>query len=73
MVVGVETVPTFKKGIPRLLFEKKFDPEATRVFDVTPDGKRFLIIKPRETEQTATEINVVLNWTEELKKGVPGK
>jgi len=33
---------------------------------------RFLMIKPTEQEQAAqTQINVVLNWFEELKRRVP--
>ena len=39
-------------------------------YAVTPDGQRFLMIKESE-EQTATQINVVLNWFEELKQRVP--
>ena len=40
-------------------------------YDVTPDGQRFLMLKRSEQEQTATHINVVLNWLEELKRRVP--
>ena len=36
------------------------------------DGQRFLMLKPTEQAQAApTQINVVLNWTEELKQRVP--
>ncbi len=35
------------------------------------DGKRFLIVQAVEPEQPATKINLVLNWTEELKQRVP--
>jgi hypothetical protein len=39
---------------------------------VSPDGQRFLMLKPGEQEQAApTQINVVLNWFEELKQKVP--
>jgi hypothetical protein len=41
-------------------------------YDVSVDGQRFLMIKPIEEAQAApTQINVVLNWTEELKRLVP--
>jgi hypothetical protein len=41
-------------------------------YDVSPDGQRFLMLKPGEQAQTApTQINVVLNWFEELKQKVP--
>jgi hypothetical protein len=46
-------------------------------WDVSPDGKRFLMIKEPETtdEESAPgwlrKINIVLNWFEELKQQVP--
>ena len=39
--------------------------------DIAPDGQRFLMIQPVEPEQPPTQINVVLNWFEELKRRVP--
>ncbi len=43
-----------------------------RNYDVSKDGKRFLMIKQVD-EQPApvTHLNVVLNWFEELKRLVP--
>ena len=40
-------------------------------FDVTPDGQRFLMIKAAESESAPAQINVVLNWFEELKRRDP--
>ena len=41
-------------------------------YDVSPDGQRFLMLKPIEQARAApTQINVVLNWFEELKQKVP--
>ena len=40
---------------------------------MAPDAQRFLMIQSVEPEQPATQINVVLNWFEELKKKVPVK
>ena len=41
-------------------------------YDLSPDGQRFLMLKPSEQEQSApTQINVVLNWFEELKRRAP--
>ncbi len=43
-------------------------------YDVSPDDQRFLMLKPVEQEDAPlTEINVVLNWSEELKRLVPTK
>ncbi len=39
---------------------------------LTPDGQRFLMVQASEQqEEAATQINVVLNWFEELKRRVP--
>jgi hypothetical protein len=40
-------------------------------YDVSPDGQRFLMIKPSEQESAATQVNVVLNWSDELRRLVP--
>ncbi len=41
-------------------------------YDASPDGQRFLMLKPVESQASApTQINVVLNWFEELKQKVP--
>ena len=38
---------------------------------VSPNGQRFVMIKEDEQAATTTQINVVLNWFEELKQKVP--
>jgi len=73
MAVSIQTEPTFKAGTPRLLFEGAYGfgfdgTYSGRGYDVDSEG-RFLMIK--EEEQTAGQINVVLNWFEELKRLVP--
>ena len=48
------------------------DPYARANYDVSPDGQRFLMLRPSEqTGAAPTQINVVLNWFEELKRRVP--
>jgi serine/threonine-protein kinase len=58
---------------PVKLFEGKYyfgGPGIGRTYDVSPDGQRFLMIKPTGAEQTAalSTIVVVQNWFEELKR-----
>jgi len=69
MLVTVTTNPTFAASKPRLLFEKPYAmthrPDAWQNYDVSPDGQHFLMVKA-EQELAATQINVVLNWFEEL-------
>ena len=38
-------------------------------YDVAPDGKRFVMLQ--FPEHTSSQINVVFNWFEELKRLVP--
>jgi Tol biopolymer transport system component len=74
MAVDVTAQPTFSAGKPRMLFEEQYvQPSiATRTLDVSADGQRFLMLKPVGQEQaTPSQINVVLNWTEELKRLAP--
>jgi serine/threonine-protein kinase len=76
MVVNLTTQPSFHAGKPRMLFEGHYAADTIRVrnYDVTPDGQRFVMIKPSEQELSATQINVVLNWFEDLKRRVgPGR
>jgi eukaryotic-like serine/threonine-protein kinase len=67
MAVDVETKPTFSPGRPRTLFEEGSYHE----WDVAPDGTRFLMIKEDPAESGPAQLNVVLNWFEELKRRVP--
>ena len=74
MAVEIATQPGFTAGKPRVLFEGDFLPTPLQFpnYDVSPDGQRFLMLKPSEQEAAAqTQINVVLNWFEELKRRVP--
>jgi Tol biopolymer transport system component/predicted Ser/Thr protein kinase len=74
MAVDITTQPGFAAGKPRMLFEGQYvpTPATTPNYDVGPDGQRFLMIKSSESAEGApTQINVVLNWFEELKQKVP--
>ena len=71
MAVDVATQLTFSAGKPKMLFEGRYvpTPRSFPDYDVSPDGQRFLMLKANE--QASTQINVVLNWFEELKQKVP--
>jgi serine/threonine-protein kinase len=73
MAVDIATQPTFASGKPRVLFEGQYSPApgTTPNYDVSPEGQRFLMVKGSEQEAAPTQINVVLNWFEELKQKVP--
>ena len=74
MAVDVVTEPAFQRSPSRLLFEGPYgNTVPTRSLDISPDGERFVMIVPfRAQPQPVMEINVVLNWFEELKERVPG-
>jgi hypothetical protein len=50
-------------------------PTARRAYDVTPDGRILGLLRPGQTAagDRYQEIEVVLNWFEELKQKVPAK
>ena len=64
MVVDVTTSPTFSASKPRMLYQGPAG-------NVSRDAHRFLAMQPVEPGQPPTQINVVLNWFEELKQKVP--
>jgi hypothetical protein len=80
MQVSVKTEPTFSLETPETLFQGAYSGVAgSRAgnWDINPDGKRFLLLKPPESageapvEEGPRKINIVLNWFEELKERVP--
>ena len=74
MSVEITTEPTFSARTPKMLFEGgNFQAaQLSRAhYDVTLDGQRFLMVQASKQEQTSQQINVVLNWFEELKQRVP--
>ena len=80
MAVAVEMEPNLRFGTPKELFRGKYlfpldaDLSQQTMWDIHPDGKRFLMIKTFTTESTEgaqrPKINIVLNWFEELKERV---
>jgi len=70
MVVPVETGSSFR-GRPSLLFEAPYfiDSAGHPAYDISLDGQRFLMIQ--DTEDERTQLNVVFNWFDELKRHVP--
>ncbi|MBP1625318.1 MAG: serine/threonine protein kinase, partial [Acidobacteria bacterium] len=77
MAAAIETKPVFKAGIPKELFRRSYFAGIGMHWDISPDGKLFLMIK--EAGDKTAEVSgprkmvVVLNWLEELKQRVPVK
>ena len=74
--VDIESGPGLSTGKPHLLFEQSGYASwgAVRDWDVSPDGKRFLMVRLEERKsEPVTEMILVQNWLEELKRLVPVK
>jgi serine/threonine protein kinase/Tol biopolymer transport system component len=75
IAVAIATEAGFVAGKPTPLFEGNYASGLAgwvrANYDVSKDG-RFLMIKPaNQGREPLTQINVVLNWSEELKRLVP--
>jgi serine/threonine-protein kinase len=60
---------------PRLLFRGKFAANSWAMppmFDVTPDGQRFVIVTAGPEEFIPVNLNVLMNFGDELLRRVPG-
>jgi hypothetical protein len=70
MAVDIETQPAFSAGAPHVLFEGSFvrGQPGLPGYDVSLDGRRFLMVKPDEAEATQRPIHVVINWFDELRR-----
>jgi Tol biopolymer transport system component len=66
MAVPVQTAVALRLGEARALFEGSYRDS----FDVSPDGKRFLMLRQADASGI-TELRIVVNWTEELKRLLP--
>jgi len=72
MAVAIDPGPTFRAGVPKPLFEDRY---ATQGWDVSADGKRFLMLRSEsgaeeETSAATAQLHVVLEWFEEIKRRV---
>jgi Tol biopolymer transport system component len=70
MVVDVSPGVDLSLSPPRQLFEQRyvFQNVSLANYDLSADGERFLMVKD---EAGSGRLNVVLNWSEELKRLVP--
>jgi serine/threonine-protein kinase len=76
IAVAIATEGGFVAGKPRQLFEGNYITTLAgwvrANYDVSPDGQRFLMLKRVDQgRERLAQINVVLNWSEELKRRVP--
>jgi Tol biopolymer transport system component len=73
-VVDIKTEGGLAASSPRMLFEKEglWDGEPIRSYDISLDDKEFLMVKLEDRKpQPVTEMILIQNWFEELKRLVP--
>jgi len=71
MVAEIRTEPAVSISKPRALFEGLYEVMDGPInYDVTPDGRRFLMVK-MERSEAPTELRVVTGWDRELRKALP--
>jgi len=73
MSVTCETSPAFHAGAPKELFKGIFDLRSNSgvTYDIDPKSGRFLMIRPAQETSAATQMRMVLNWFEELRRALP--
>jgi serine/threonine-protein kinase len=78
--VPIEAGATFTNGLPRRVVDGPYlSPQSGRSYNVSADGKKFVMIKDATPAATSgavarpSQLVVVLNWQEELKQRVPVK
>jgi serine/threonine-protein kinase len=72
MAVPIEATQSLVAGQASVLL-KDYRPlsiESGITFDVSPDGLHLLVTKSQDTEEAPLQIDVVLNWTDEISKVV---
>jgi serine/threonine-protein kinase len=72
LAVDVVTDGSFEHRTPRVLFEGRYrlggvNVDDTRNYDVTRDGRRFLMLKDDEQPLTS-HLNVVVNWFDDFQR-----
>jgi hypothetical protein len=73
MAVRVHTLPDFSAEKPQVMFTGDYINVMGIEYDVAPDGRHFVMIQANEPKAPPTELNVVLNWFNDLKQRVPAK
>ena len=77
MTVNIRTQPalTFSDTVTLSIPGMVAGPAGARNYDITPDGKRFIVVlnanQAQSENRTTQQIQIVTNWFEELKQRIP--
>lgn len=68
--LGITTARTLEVGPSHVLFEAPYFGSLSdhAHYDVFPDGERFIMMTRTDNEAVPTQINVVLDWMQELDR-----
>jgi len=75
MSVTISTSPSFQAAMPQKLFSGVYNLRSNSgvSYDVDPKGGRFVMIRRAEESVTPPQVQVVVNWFDELRRLVPAK
>jgi eukaryotic-like serine/threonine-protein kinase len=68
MAADVSSGPAFSAGRPHVVFEGAY---LSAIYDVSPDGRSFLMTKAGDRDPASAQVNVILDWIPELARRVP--
>ena len=73
VVVRIDSGPSLSVGVPEVLFKHTYLRRQLvgRQYDVAPDGDRFLMVSRPADGSGRPQVNVVLNWFQDLTERVP--
>jgi hypothetical protein len=71
--VPIRHEPAFAPGEPRLVFkiERPITRDLQDIFDVSPDGKRFIVLSRQKDENQSPRLHIVLNSGKLLAETAP--
>ena len=69
MAIAVDTTGDFEASTPRPLFAGDFVLDIHQIWDVSPDGERFVMVL--EDPERPREIRIIRDWLSELEHLVP--
>ncbi|MBI3491301.1 MAG: PD40 domain-containing protein [Acidobacteria bacterium] len=67
MAAAIDTTRQFEAGVPQSLFQSGIAVLSTRLYGVTRDGKRFLVVGVPQ-RSSALPLTVVVNWLSAVQK-----
>jgi len=67
MALSIAIQPAFSPGSPQRLFDGLYEQGMSPHYDVSADGKRFVLLRTPDTAGPPITIHVVQNWFEEFR------